>query len=668
WKRAAAVWLGAVLCGLSVGTAGRTGTAEVAPPEYFGYNSARAEGERPLLVVLVEYEDVRFQVPRDELERLVFGPGYPNIVDYYRSMSAGLFTWARAGGGVVGPLRLRDLPGTRWNEALFACWWGIVNACPERPADQRELEELFVEEAVAAAFSAGFDFHAFDRNRDRRLTIDELGVLVVGAAPERRITPGPNGRLETRPVGDDVVVGAEVLPGPNGRLDTPPPEPRRESRRGAGDQVDDQVVWGDGAAARRTCDRRTLAGRTGTLRLCLRIASVTEWASVSSVAHELYHVLSDRNWDLYGALARLNTRMTLMAATIFGRTGDRRTFQLDPFHKMQSGWVRPRVLRMPRRTAQCEPLDLRNRLIVYDPERSSSAMEMDSQGLNLGTVTRTKEYFIFELRVRAPGAYDGDIPEEGVAVWYVQTTADNRPLVIPGAIVMGPNMQLDSRPAGDDVVDPPSPGPGTAVRIGRNQRLETVRGGDDRYQGDHAVWLISAREDPLDGRRGGTALWTLAHEEFELRWLDGTSTGLRFLVGPALAGGVVREVEFNPGALRIDRIAPSSGEPGSEVTLEGHFGARRAAKVVGMNHVGGGSYTMEVVSWSCSQIRARVPRNAPLGEYRVVVYQDGTRAVGSLPVAFWVRSAVRVEPPSLPATPTVPGTIPTPAGPPSPGR
>lgn len=646
-NRALVAWL-AVLCVVGVTGTARTGTPDVAPPEYFGYNSARVEGSRPLLVILVEYEDVPLRTPPATVERLVFGPGYPNVVQYYRAMSADRFTWARA--GVVGPFRFRDNPRTRWNEALLACWWAIAGTCPDRPSEA-ERDQLFGEAAVSMAFSAGFDFRAYDRNRDGRLTTEELGILVVGAAPRRRVTPGPNGRRDTDPRGDDVVVGQEVFPGPNGILES----------WTAGD---DQVVMGDGASARGTCDRLALVGTSGTLGVCVKYARLDEWASVSSFAHELYHILSDRNWDLYGALGRLNDLMTLMAATGFGVESDRRTFQLDPFHKIQSGWVRPEVLRM-RGPAQCVTLSLRDKLVVYDPARRGWATVMNAPGTALSRVDNTKEYFIFELRVRARGAYDGDIPGDGVAVWYVQTTGDNRPLVVPGAIRAGPNMRLDSTASGDDVAE------GGAIRIGRNGVLDTTRlKGDDNYEGDHTVWLVSARESPLDGRRGGTSLWTDRSGEFELRWLDGSATGQRFRVGPLLAGGVVVEVEFNPGDLGIEHVEPLSATPGGEVTLRGHFGVVQTGREVILERSVGVGTTrvgaLEVVSWSCRTVRVRVPRGIPPGDYWLRVQGEGTAR--SNPFPFRVVPEVRVETP-------VPGpTVPTPRLPipppitPGPGR
>lgn len=103
--------------------------AEAQPPDLpsaFGYgtmtarsaddraNAASARGRRPLLVILVEYSDVRLRHTRDHYERLFFGPAHPNSASYFAENSYGKFTWGNT--GVVGPVRY---PSTR-DEAAAA--------------------------------------------------------------------------------------------------------------------------------------------------------------------------------------------------------------------------------------------------------------------------------------------------------------------------------------------------------------------------------------------------------------------------------------------------------------------------------------------------------------------------------------------------------------------
>lgn len=118
------------------------------------WNGAAALGRRPLLVVIVDGVDSLEMSPYQRnasyFDRLVFGPGWPNVADYFTANSGGAFTWTRA--GVIGPIA-HDRPG----EGLANRYGSI----------KRDAEE------------AGFDFSRFDRNRDGRVMPDELSILMI---------------------------------------------------------------------------------------------------------------------------------------------------------------------------------------------------------------------------------------------------------------------------------------------------------------------------------------------------------------------------------------------------------------------------------------------------------------------------------------------------------
>lgn len=136
--------------------------APPAPPSggaAFGFgtlhgNGAAALGRRPLLVVIVDGVDSQEMSPyrrnASYFDRLVFGPGWPNVADYFTANSGGAFTWTRA--GVIGPIA-HDRAG----ESLSSRYQSIKTD----------------------AEAAGFDFSRFDRNSDGRVMPDELSILMI---------------------------------------------------------------------------------------------------------------------------------------------------------------------------------------------------------------------------------------------------------------------------------------------------------------------------------------------------------------------------------------------------------------------------------------------------------------------------------------------------------
>jgi M6 family metalloprotease-like protein len=143
-----------------------------------------------------------------------------------------------------------------------------------------------------------------------------------------------------------------------------------------------------------------------------RVASLDHQTSFTTFAHEASHSLG--TVDLYGA-NHYSDGLTLMSDTLVSAVDDMHTWHLDPWHKMQLGWVRPRIFTLGAggaatvTTAQLQSAN--TPVILYDPARGVG------------------EYFIVEFRNSAPanggGSYDKDIgwiagnPQtSGLAVWH----------------------------------------------------------------------------------------------------------------------------------------------------------------------------------------------------------------------------------------------------------
>lgn len=152
-----------------------------------------------------------------------------------------------------------------------------------------------------------------------------------------------------------------------------------------------------------------------------QVAGLDHQTSLTTFAHESSHSLG--TVDLYGPNQDLNEGLTLMSGTFESSADGRRTFHLDPWHKMRLGWLRPRIFALGSggvatvTTAQRQ--SALTPVILYDPARGTS------------------EYFIVEFRNRNPsnggGSYDANIPKaNGLAVWHV-VPGSNPPAFHEGA-------------------------------------------------------------------------------------------------------------------------------------------------------------------------------------------------------------------------------------------
>jgi hypothetical protein len=140
--------------------------------------------------------------------------------------------------------------------------------------------------------------------------------------------------------------------------------------------------------------------------------------------------------DLYGNSGNMNFGLTLLDATLFGAPpnsptdplayDDRRTYHLDPWHKMRLGWLRPRLFDLTRgniTTIGVSQYQSSNtQLILYD------------------TVHGSNEFFIVEFRNNRPtggAGYDLNLTDpsstlpftgsaSGMVVWHIFMNASNK--------------------------------------------------------------------------------------------------------------------------------------------------------------------------------------------------------------------------------------------------
>jgi M6 family metalloprotease-like protein len=420
-------------------------------------------------------------------------------------------------------------------------------------------------DALARA-AASVDLARFDVNRDGALTPDELTVVMVHPAPSD---------------------------------------------------------WRSRSGANRgfRSPRFTSAGRS--LYAAGRAAFFAHAAGFATTVHEVSHTLG--TLDLYGSGTH-SEGLTLMSATATATASDPRTYHLDPWHKIQLGWVTPRVrpitdeggvlaLAAPQSTA-ADWADARRPVILYDPRR----------GL--------QEYFIVEHRSRttaAGGGYDAGLSDwrgsaRGVAVWHVMADAAHQPLLLPGlAIVGGDNEVIDSAVAGDDLrQDLDGDGRFDAITPGWDRVLQSARGGDDLPVWDRMV-TVRGVTDPgspvARGNRGFSGLLRPDDGDYALAWNDG-SAALRVRSSAPSADGARVSLEYARGARQlVPRLdsAPLTAAPGAALTLYGDLGVAQNGRVPALRSPAG-LVPLAVSDWAPGATRVVIPAATAAGRYDLVVF------------------------------------------------
>jgi len=363
-------------------------TLVAATAEDFGFGVLKANGHPlvgsiPLLVVAYELSvpgtapDGSVREPlvsnlAPNMDQLLFNFfSFPSVNGYYLENSYGAFSWQRA--AVLGPVTLN----TNETATLFAQVSdddgdGVNETALDSAAGFRYLLGL-----VAAR--TGYNFAQWDSNGDGLITQDELSIMVIGN--NSHIGPPPN---------------------------SPNPPGTSSSRAGANRPIGNTpLAW-------------VVTGQNVTVQS--KVASLDQHASFMTIAHELSHSLG--TVDLYGTNC-FSSGLTLMTCSIFNSDDDRRTYHLDPWHKMQLGWLRPRIFTLGpggvATVAASQIISAQTPVLLYDP----------AKGLN--------EYFLVEFRnnrISVGVDHDANVTDPsspgpftnaaaGMAVWHVNLNLPN---------------------------------------------------------------------------------------------------------------------------------------------------------------------------------------------------------------------------------------------------
>lgn len=249
------------------------------------------------------------------------------------------------------------------------------------PADQRTKaltnDLMRAGYAITAASLAGFNFAQFDDDSDGRITSDELLVLIFDNVNQNDSGASrwanPNG------------MGADFTP--------------------AGSPVS----------------------------ISMSVGLMTQRVSFATLCHEMSHVLGTK--DLYGVwnVTCHNFEYTLMSCTISG-ADDMFSYGLDAWHKLQLGWVEPRIRSLTAGGVETVPAAQSTAvtdapIILYDPARDTS------------------EFFLVEYRTSTSpwgAGYEDDLPSNGLGIWHVIHDANKNLIEITN---VGQSVWLEGQPS-----------------------------------------------------------------------------------------------------------------------------------------------------------------------------------------------------------------------------
>ncbi len=285
------------------------------------------------------------------------------------------------------------------------------------PADQRAKaltnDVMRAGLAITAAVNAGLNFAPYDANGDGKITADEVTVVCFD-----NINPNPD--------------GATRWANPNGTGSDFQP---------AGSSVS----------------------------FSMNVALAAQRVGFATLCHEFSHAALNTE-DIYGTSCH-NYKYTLMSCTITG-SDDMFSCGLDAWHKMQLGWVEPRIRLLPaggvETVAAAQIISATDApVILYDPARG------------------TKEFFLLEYRTSTSpsgAGYEDNLPSNGLGIWHIVHDANNH--------------------------------------------LKQISRGTNLW--DQSVWL----EGQPNLKRGGdnNMLWTSGTTTPFLSWLDGTGIPTRVTV------------------------------------------------------------------------------------------------------------------------------------------
>ncbi len=364
-----------------------------------------------------------------------------------------------------------------------------------------------------------------------------------------------------------------------------------------------------------------------TVDVCSEVASAGQKASLTLLFHETAHLLGSTH--NYGSNCNSSGATPMSCHFV---SDNRNAVHPDPWTKLELGWTIPRIYKLDD-YGTCETLaapqygggllysENHKPVVLYDPR------------LGIGPLG-SGEFFILEHRnPDAPfGKYDAGVWDKGLALWYVQRDAGGYIPEISGLKITAGNDQiLQTVPLAGSDDQLFGSGAGQYIFAGPDYILQTspASGSDDFVVTDAANFVLGAP----GAYRGLTSFWDSTNgADVRLRmnrgnWWDAAGANLRLWVGSPYASNTLLDVEwsfggpFVPSVLKVASPATQPVSPGTTITLQGRFGLQQPGRRVSLTG-SGAPIDLEIVEWTCKQMVAKIPANAPSGNYRLMVFND----------------------------------------------
>ncbi|MBI5385934.1 MAG: hypothetical protein HZA90_14745 [Verrucomicrobia bacterium] len=311
-----------------------------------------------------------------------------------------------------------------WEWCVHGVLTNLFNhGAPGTPQTAWLADRLVGSNLVAQAMRHGFDFRPFDLNHDGVVRRNELTILIISNENEEW--------------------GATRYMGP-----VPPPD-------------DNNITVDMGA-----------------------FSHVNHRTDFASIAHEVSHALGAR--DMYDSAGNKGLDTGLMTATLqYINLPGYTSLGLDAWHRMQFGWVEPRIASLTAGGSALLPAaqmtDPAAPLLLYDPAHG------------------TADFLLLEYRssfvTGRSSTYDQVIwPTNGLAIWRIKQDGSHAPV------------DLDPNP----------------------QRW------------DWALWNLTYPSLGVSG----VGLWGSGTTTPSIHWVDGTDTGIQFAVHPFVQGAPSLRVEW----------------------------------------------------------------------------------------------------------------------------
>lgn len=445
--------------------------------------------------------------PPAALERFVFGPAAPNMLDYFFEASNGTFAFFNA--GVIGPVQIRRQPTS--------------------PEDEAGL-------GVAAAAASGFDFGPFDANLNGKIEESELTLVLLTNLTSGTAAYRTEGQyfveVETRPFGGPPRLGF----GRCGQATTV-----RDGSRRALELCPGVAAAGFDAAFDNVVHEMTHA---------IGGSDIYNGAECWSGGFSLMSCSSGRS----GGIIRNHL-----------------SFHPDPWHKAQFGWVKPRYLAVQAVTAGSSfgytlvaPQAGREQpIILYDRDRRRNEYFMIEWRSGSGARSGPGIAQVPQASNIATGGYDSNVAGDGssgIVVWHVAHAPGQPASVRSNAGFLDLFSIAFSRVPnpGDDIrLDLDSNGVIESLEPGPNGVLDSAVGLPAPAAGQTGASsrnyaLLQTSHNPLVQQAQGCAPYPMGAKQ-PLFWLDGSSVGvsLDIVIASEDSGRAVLVVEQGEERRRV---------------------------------------------------------------------------------------------------------------------